>query len=63
MPYDLKDVDLSEYKNLDPRWHDWNAVTSATAHLGVVIFDHVATMSTSPRKKGRAIDPNDQGRS
>lgn len=63
MPYDLKDVDLSDYKNLDPRWHDWNAVTSVAAHLGVVIFDHVATMSTSPRKKGRAIDPNDQGRS
>ena len=63
MPYDLKDVDLSEYRNLDPRWHDWKAVTGAAAHMGVVIFDHVAMIAARARKKGRGIDPKDQGRS
>jgi hypothetical protein len=41
VPYDLEDTDLSEYKNLAPRWHDWNAVKVACAHISTAIFDRV----------------------
>ena len=45
LPYDLEDIELSEYKNLDPRWHDWHAVKAACAHLSTVIFDRVCDMN------------------
>lgn len=41
LPYDLEEAELSEYKNLDPRWHDWQAVKAACSHLSTVIFDRV----------------------
>jgi predicted nucleotidyltransferase component of viral defense system len=41
LPYDLEEIELSEYKNLDPRWHDWQAVKAACAHLSTVVFDWV----------------------
>ena len=41
LPYDLEETELSEYKNLDPRWHDWPAVKAACSHLATVIFDRV----------------------
>ncbi len=33
VPYDLEDTQLSEYKNLSPRWHDWHVVKAACAHI------------------------------
>lgn len=44
LPYDLEETELSEYKNLDPRWHDWRVVKSACAHLATVIFDRVCNL-------------------
>lgn len=44
VPYDLEDTELSEYKNLAPRWHDWNAVKAACAHISTVIFDRVCEL-------------------
>jgi len=41
MPYDLEETELSEYKNLDPSWHDWRTVKAACSHLATVIFDRV----------------------
>jgi hypothetical protein len=41
MPYDLDDVDLAEYKNLSPRWHDWSAVQAACIALANLIFDRI----------------------
>ena len=41
LPYDLEGVDLREYKNLDARWHHWQAVKSACADLAILIFDRV----------------------
>lgn len=52
MPYDLKEVNLSEYKNLDPKWHDWDVVVAAAAHLSGVIFDRAA----------QEVDEQDLGR-
>lgn len=42
MPYDLEGDDLSEYKNLDVKWHRWAAVKTACAELAVKIFDGVS---------------------
>ena len=44
LPYDLEETELSEYKNLNPRWHDWQAVKAACSHLSTVIFDRVCEM-------------------
>ncbi len=47
LPYDLEETELSEYKSLDPRWHDWQAVKAACSHLSIVIFDRVCDMDVS----------------
>jgi len=39
LPYDLEGMDLSEYKNLAPRWQQWPAVKSACIHYALLIFD------------------------
>lgn len=41
VPYDLEDTDLSEYKSLSPRWHDWTVVKATCAHFSTIIFDGV----------------------
>lgn len=41
MPYDLDEVDLPEYKNLAPRWHDWTAVQTACVAAAELIFDRI----------------------
>jgi len=41
MPYDLEETELTEYKNLNPCWHDWRTVKAACSHLALVIFDRV----------------------
>jgi hypothetical protein len=45
LPYDLEETELGEYKNLDPRWHDWLAVKSACSRLSTAIFDRVCDMN------------------
>lgn len=39
MPYDLEEHNLPEYKNLDPRWHQWATVKLACIGLAISIFD------------------------
>lgn len=46
LPYDLEETELSEYKNLDPRWHQWNIVKATCAHLAMVIFDRVCELQS-----------------
>ncbi len=41
LPYDLEELYLAEYKNLDPRWHDWQVVKAACVHYAILIFDHI----------------------
>lgn len=41
LPYDLEELNLVEYKNLDPRWHDWHAVKAACADCATLVFDHI----------------------
>jgi hypothetical protein len=40
-PFDLEGTTLSEYKHLDPRWHDWSAVEAAGASLATTILDRI----------------------
>ena len=44
IPYDLEETELSEYKSLDPRWHDWGTVKAACSHVAIVIFDRVCDL-------------------
>jgi len=48
LPYDLEETQLSEYKNLQVRWHDWNTVKVACAHMATVIFDRVCDLGSQP---------------
>ncbi len=32
---------LPEYRNLDPRWHDWNAIRAACEDRATLIFDRI----------------------
>ena len=41
LPYDLEELNLAEYKHLDPRWHDWQAVKAACADYATLIFDRI----------------------
>ncbi len=41
LPYDLDEVDLSEYKNLAPPWHEWSAVKAACVRCAELVFDRV----------------------
>lgn len=45
LPHDLEETRLGEYKNLNPRWHDWLVVKAACSHLSARIFDRVCDMS------------------
>jgi hypothetical protein len=48
LPYDLEETELSEYKSLAPRWHDWQTVKAACSHLATVIFDRVCDLQADP---------------
>ena len=41
IPFDLEETVLSEYKNLDPRWHDWVAVKTACIRTSIAVFDRL----------------------
>ena len=41
LPYDLDDVELSEYKNLAARWHDWNAVRDVCIAASKTMFERI----------------------
>lgn len=41
LPYDLEELNLTEYKNLAARWHKWEAVRDACAECAIQIFDEI----------------------
>jgi hypothetical protein len=41
LPYDLEAMDLSEYKNLAPRWHHWQEVKTMAMRCAMLIFDQI----------------------
>lgn len=48
VPYDLEETELSEYKSLAPRWHEWAVVKAACSHMSIVIFDRVCDLEADP---------------
>jgi hypothetical protein len=38
LPYDLEDTNLSEYRRLDPKWHNWQRVKEVCANTAVELF-------------------------
>jgi hypothetical protein len=44
LPYDLEEMRLDEYKNLTPKWHDWNEVKRVCQNCATSMFDRVANM-------------------
>lgn len=50
VPYDLEETELSEYKNLDRRWHDWNTIKAVCSHLATVIFDRVCDLEANRKQ-------------
>lgn len=44
MPYDLDATVLSEYKNLNERWHNWDNVAATCALAATTIFDMVCEL-------------------
>jgi len=41
LPYDLEKMNLSEYKHLDQRWHDWKQVEKVCSEYATVFFDRI----------------------
>lgn len=41
LPYDLEETNLAEYKHLEQRWQDWNAVKAVCADCAMLIFDRI----------------------
>lgn len=41
MPYDLEHTDLSEYRKLHPKWHDWSRVKEICATIAVDLFQRL----------------------
>ncbi len=41
LPYDLDELNLDEYRNLDQRWRDWGTVIAACADYATLIFDRI----------------------
>lgn len=41
LPYDLDELDLSEYRDLAARWQDWGRVKASCGTMAVAVFDHV----------------------
>ena len=53
---DLEETELSEYKSLDPRWHEWDVVKAACSHVATVIFDRVCDLQADP-SNGDRMEP------
>ena len=41
LPYDLEELNLDEYKNLEERWRNWQTVKAACADCATLIFDSI----------------------
>jgi hypothetical protein len=41
LPFDLDEMNLNEYKNLAPRWHNWIDVKSECVRCAILIFDRI----------------------
>lgn len=40
LPFDIAEIELKEYKNLDPKWQDWVMTRAACSAASLKIFGH-----------------------
>ena len=40
-PFDLEGIHLREYKQLSPKWQNWENIRAACARVSIVIFDEL----------------------
>lgn len=52
LPYDLEEIELHEYKHLASRWHDWEVVKAACAHISTIVFERVCQLEDARRNSG-----------
>jgi hypothetical protein len=60
LPYDLEEMNLTEYKHLDPRWHNWQAVKAVCVDCATLIFDRIVALEEIPepeRDQGSGVSP------
>lgn len=51
-PFDLSETDLTEYKHLDPRWHDWAGIQAVCDDLAGELFDRLDGFEPTPEPGG-----------
>jgi hypothetical protein len=51
LPYDLEEMRLAEYKNLAPKWQDWNTVKTTCNRCATTVFDRVAALEQKRAQK------------
>jgi hypothetical protein len=59
MPYDLDQTELKQYKQLDPKWHDWEQVKAACTHVAIALFDRLTKAQESHEQTPPAVDPTE----
>ena len=59
-PFDLEEGGLSEYKDLDRRWHEWSEVKSVCAEVAGAVFDRVCELKS--RASAKHPDVNSEGK-
>lgn len=50
IPYDLEETNLSQYKHLNPQWHDWSRVKTICSKIAIVLFDNLAERNPEKEK-------------
>ena len=51
-PFDLEKTTLSQYKSLNPEWHDWDRVKGVLSATGVNLFETLARKGSDQRRDG-----------
>ena len=51
LPYDLDETDLSQYKNLIPRWQDWDRVRAFCGSVAVLLLDKARVAAPPEHRK------------
>jgi hypothetical protein len=53
MPFDLDATNLPDYKNLAPKWHDWERVKAVCAHCATVVFERISALEDGQKDGGQ----------
>ncbi len=60
-PYDLAGTNLTEYKQLDPKWHHWEDVRQTCADHTTAVFNLAADREDQAKRKNNPPAPSSPG--